>query len=115
VNSGKWFPQTPERQIEREPHYSGGIAIDPKHCHTLYISHEVDSVFEIEKWVLDIETNNWIRTPITHHSSTNQVRPFVVKNAPQEVGTLLLWNSVERYIHYTNFRTGVKLSIEKNQ
>jgi len=113
VDSGKWFPQTPEEKTEREPHYSGGMSIDPTHPHTLYISREVDSVFEIEKWVLDIEKNSWVRTPITQHSSTDQVRPYVVKNTPKEAGTLLLWNSVERYIHYTDYRTGVKLAVMK--
>lgn len=113
VNSGKWFPQTLEGQSEREPHYSGGMAIDPNHRHTLFISCDVDSVFEIEKWALDIEKNSWVRTPITQHSATDQVRPYVVKNAPKEAGTLLLWNSVERYIHYTDYRTGVKLVVIK--
>jgi hypothetical protein len=112
-NSGKWFPQTPKGETEREPHYSGGMSIDPQHPHTLYVSKEENSVFEIEKWVYQSAGKKWMVSPITKNSTSDQVRPFVVRNVPVETGTIVLWNSVEKYIHYTNFRTWVKLAIEK--
>lgn len=108
VNSGKWFPQTPEGKHEREPHYSGGLTIDPNHQHTLYISLEVNDVFEIERWSFDEKTDNWNSLAITQNSTQDQVRPYVVKNCLDE--TLLLWNSVEHYIHYTDFKTATMLA-----
>ena len=107
VNSGKWFPQTPEGKHEREPHYSGGLTIDPNHQHTLFISREVNAVFEIERWSFDEKTDNWTSSPVTQNSLTEQVRPYAVKNCTEE--TLLLWDSVEHYIHYTDFKTATML------
>ncbi|MFA9389007.1 MAG: BNR-4 repeat-containing protein [Prolixibacteraceae bacterium] len=104
TNSGKWFPQTPEGENEREPHYSGGLSIDPNHQNSLFISKQVDGIFEIEKWQL--LKDKWKTTAITSQSANDQVRPYAVKNDRNE--TLLLWLSVNRYIHYTNFRTSVE-------
>jgi hypothetical protein len=110
VDSGKWFPQTPDGEREREPHYSGGLTISPVQEHTLFVSREVNGVFEIEEWRLNVNTGEWKTTPITQNSETDQVRPYAVKNTDK---TLLLWNSVERYVHYTDYKTGVMLySIE---
>lgn len=108
VNSGKWFPHTPVGKKEREPHYSGGLTIDPNHEHTLFISREVNNIFEIERWTYNIKTNNWHSASITQNSKTDQVRPYVVKNYANE--SLLLWDSVEHYIHYTNFKTATMLA-----
>lgn len=105
VNSGKWFPQTPEGETEREPHYSAGLTIDPNHQHSLFISRDVNSIFEIEQWKL--VNDEWQTTPITENSASDQVRPYAVKSDRNE--TLLLWLSVDKYIHYTNFHTAVKL------
>ena len=105
VNSGKWFPHTPEGKTEREPHYSGGLTIDSNNEHTLFVSREVRGVFEIEKWSL--VNGQWQTQAITSDSKTDQIRPCVVKNCSEK--TLVLWNSIERYIHYTDFKTGVLL------
>lgn len=109
VNSGKWFPQTPDGQLEREPHYSGGLTISPDSEHSLFISREVNNIFEIEKWELDVKNDKWKNTPVTQNSQTDQIRPYAVKNTDK---TLLLWNSVERYVHYTDYKTGIKLYYE---
>lgn len=106
VNSGRWFPQTPEGENEREPHYSGGLTIAPNSKHTLYLSRKIDDVFEIEKWTLI--DDNWHITSITSGSKTDQVRPYTVKNCSEE--TFVLWNSVDKYIHYTNFKTAVNMA-----
>lgn len=105
VNSGKWFPETHEGRREREPHYSGGLTIDPNKAHTLYVSREVNGVFEIEKFSLNKGASEWNIEPLTQNSSNDQIRPYAAKNYAKE--TIVLWNSVDRYIHYTNFRTAV--------
>lgn len=114
VNSGKWFPHTPKGETEREPHYSGGMALDPRHPNYLYISRQVLNVFEIEQWIYLPDQDKWLHYPITKDSKNDQVRPYVVKNTPKDAGTMLLWNNVDRYIHYTNFKTGVSLWIDKD-
>ena len=48
--AGRWFPQTPEGKREREPHYSGGLALDPADPSVVYVSRPVNGTREIEKW-----------------------------------------------------------------
>ena len=47
-NSGKWFPQTPEGKTEPEPHYFGGITVHPDNGNVVYLSREINGIFEID-------------------------------------------------------------------
>ncbi len=107
--AGRWFPQTPPGTTEREPHYSGGLALDHANPSTLYTSRRVDGVFEIERWQTADDGYTWKSTPVTAHSKHDNVRPFVVRHAPPATPALL-WLDVDRYVHYTDFRTRVKFS-----
>lgn len=109
VNSGKWFPDTPEGRREREPHYSAGLTINPNKKHDLFISRDINGIYEIEQWTLDTKNSEWKSTPITQNSEKSQVRPYTVKTKGDN--TYLMWLTVDRYIHYTNYKTGVKLAI----
>jgi hypothetical protein len=109
VTSGKWFPQTPENQHEREPHYSGGLSISPEGNHTLFLSLERNHIFEIEKWELDADKSIWKTKAITQNSTNHQVRPYAVKNSDK---TMVLWNDVEHYVHYTDYKTKVMVYVE---
>jgi hypothetical protein len=108
-NSGKWFPSTPQGKKEREPHYSGGMTIAMHEPHTLYVAIENENLFEIEKWTFNPKKQIWKNSLVTLRSQTNQVRPYVAKDTPKKTGTLLLWLSVDRYVHYTDYRTRVML------
>lgn len=109
VNSGKWFPETPEGEHEREPHYSAGLTINPNKKHDLFISRDINGIYEIEEWTLDTDKNKWSSKAITQNSLKSQVRPFTVKAKGEK--TYLMWLTVDRYIHYTNFKTGIKLAV----
>ena len=109
VNSGKWFPETPEGKHEREPHYSAGLSINPNKAHDLFISRDVNGTYEIEEWTLNTSTKEWSSKAITSNSEKSQVRPFTVKAKGNK--TYLMWLTVDRYIHYTDYKTGVKLAI----
>lgn len=112
VHSGKWFPQTPEGQKEREPHYSGGMSLCPSQKNVVYLSRQVNGVFEIEKWSWKTDRECWVSAPLTSNSSSDQIRPYVVKNYPRKDHALVLWNSVDRYVHYTDFHTRVLLKVD---
>ena len=106
VNSGKWFPDTPEGEKEREPHYSGGMSIDRSVPNTVYLSRDVNGTFEIEKWQLR-KNNTWSSSPITSKSEKNNVRPYSIqlgKNKP-----VVLWMVNDYYIHYTDYKTAIKM------
>lgn len=108
ADAGGWFPETPQGTTEREPHYSGGIAIDPEDPRMIYVSRPVDGHHEIEaRFTLD-EGLSWAVHPITVSSLFNNVRPYV----PRGGSRLLLWMRNEPgYIHYTQF--GSKLLTAK--
>ncbi|MFZ6033889.1 MAG: glycoside hydrolase family 88 protein [Melioribacter sp.] len=110
VNSGKWFPETPEGAIEREPNYSGGISIDHENPNVVYLSVKRDSVFEIEKWTLE-KNKKWIAENITKGSSKNNVRPVSVLNADANNPLQVLWMQNTRYVHYTDFFSSIKMNL----
>jgi len=110
VAAGRWFPQTPAGKPEREPHYSGGMALDPEHVDTVYLSRPVNGVFEIERWYTPDGGLTWCSAAVTSGSKTANVRPVVVRGAPPGEPYLLWMNLGGRYVHYTDFHTGVKIN-----
>ena len=47
------------------------------------------------------------REPVTARSRHDNVRPFAVRHAAA-AGPAVLWMSIERYVHYTDYRTVLK-------
>jgi len=112
--AGSWFPQTQPGLVEREPHYSGGIAIDSSKKDTVYVSRQVDGVFEIEKWQRPTGAGDkWVGTSVTSGSEKNNVRPIVARKFEnkylEDDKSPILWMEGD-YIHYKNFFTGVKIA-----
>lgn len=112
-NAGKWFPQTPEGEKEREPHYSGGMTINPTKIEEIYVSQEVNNVFEIEKFTLQSDAKTWKIEPITQHSTNDNVRPFFPRGGQSESTPVLLWMNNKKYVHYTDFDSEIKYTILK--
>ena len=105
--AGKWFPQTPEGKKEPEPHYSGGMAINQSNPSMLYVSREINGIFEIEKWSSPDKGQTWLSDPITKNSEHNNMRPVVPRGyAGSKDHVLWMFGAYE---HYTKFRTGIKL------
>ena len=106
--AGGWFPQTPRGMHEHEPHYSGGLALDPADPDVVYLSRPVRGVFEIEKWTTRDRGRSWTPEPLTSHSRWNNVRPFVPRGCAGNAGDVL-WMHGD-YTHYTDFRTDIRMS-----
>jgi hypothetical protein len=111
VNSGSWFPKTPEGVKEREPNYSGGIVLDHQDPSIVYLSREKNGVFEIEKWTTADNGKNWTTREITRDSEHDNVRPFVIRNYDDQDSLRVLWLNITRYTHYTDYQTSVKMNI----
>ncbi len=107
VAAGPWFPQTPAGEEEREPHYSGGIVLDPVNPDVVYLSRLVDGVREIERWQTRDRGVTWERFSVTSGSKHDNIRPYVV-NA--KGGSCLLWLNVEQYRHYTDYRCSLRIA-----
>jgi hypothetical protein len=110
VNSGKWFPHTPPGKKESEPNYSGGIVLDHNDPSHVYLSVMSDGKFEIEKWSTADKGNTWKIRAITANSKFDNVRPFVAQNNTKEDSVTLLWMRVQKYVHWTDYRTSLKIN-----
>lgn len=112
VDGGKWFPQTPSGQTEQEPHYSGGIVIDPSDSRFVYLSRPIDGRFEIERWFTPDNGDHWSHVALTGHSKHDSVRPFVIRgNRPFGQPSAAFLN-LNRYRHYTDYAAALQASNE---
>jgi len=107
TKSGKWFPQTPVGKTEPEPNYSGGITLDYDNPSIVYLSKQVNGVFEIWKWTTKNHGATWDSLEVTSHSPTDivNVRPIVPRHHVSGYFDVLWMKG--KYIHYTNFDTSV--------
>ena len=110
VAAGRWFPRTPVGEEEPEPHYSGGGALDHRDPGTVYLSRPVNGVFEIERWSTPDGGEHWSSAAVTSGSQTDNVRPVVAANAPPGMPDLLWMQCVGGYVHYTDYRTAIKIN-----
>ncbi|WP_185154051.1 glycoside hydrolase family 88 protein [Fulvivirga sp. M361] len=102
INSGGWFPQTPEGKKEPEPNYSGGINIDHENTNELYLSVKRDSIFEIEKWTTKNDGRSWKAEFITKGSEKDNVRPFAVRGAKEGNPLQVVWMQNTKYLNYSH-------------
>ncbi|WP_082215207.1 BNR-4 repeat-containing protein [Dyadobacter psychrophilus] len=107
IDSGKWFPQTPEGKKEREENYSGGLTIDPLEPSIVYFSHEVNNVFEISKGETKDLGKTWKITPVTRDSKLDNVRPVIPRYKKKGDKNILLWMQNHKYVHYTDYDTRI--------
>ena len=113
--SGKWFPQTPEGKKEREPHYFGGITIHPDNANVIYLSRQVNDVFEIERWETKDYGKTWKKEAVTHNSKFDNVRPFIPRGLKADDQEIVLWMENQKYIHYTDYKSSIKYQVRKKQ
>ncbi len=106
---GKWFPQTPSGKKEPEPHYSSGLSLDHSDPSVVYLSRPVNGVREIERWTTADGGKSWKSEAVTANSKFDNIRPVVVRDHATDGPTVLWMNLIGRYIHFTNFRTAVKM------
>lgn len=112
-DSGKWFPQTPIGEKERETHYFGGMTIHPDNCNVLYLSRQINGVFEIERWETKDKGASWEKERITENSTFDNVRPFIPRGLSNEDSEIVLWMENQKYIHYTDYKSAIKYLIRE--
>ena len=111
--AGKWFPQTQPGKVEKEPHYMGNMTLNPNKPNEIYLSKQIDGIFEIEKYTTNNGGNSWDISAITQNSTLDNVRPYIPRNQPEGAKTVVFWMENKKYIHYTNFDTSIKYFIEE--
>ena len=95
-----------------EPHYSGGIVMDPHDPDIVYLSKQINGKFEIEKRILK-ENSTQIIESVTSNSQNDNIRPYVVVDNKKGV-SMLMWME-GNYYHYTDFDTDLKIRIIQNR
>ena len=108
---GKWFPETPEGKVEPEPHYSGGLSLDPIDPTHVYTSRPIDGIFEIERWTTVDGGASWTSEAITRASEHNNVRPFVVRAALDSPAIVVWMNNHGGYRHYLDYHTRLRCAL----
>lgn len=89
-----------------EPNYSGGIVLDGKNPNIVYLSRQVGSAWEVERWTTTTGGASWTSQAITANSgSTKNVRPFVPRNHADALSVVWMSGS---YPFYTTYDTGLK-------
>ncbi|MFA7357796.1 MAG: Ig-like domain-containing protein, partial [Bacteroidales bacterium] len=78
----RWFPQTPKGKIEPEPNYSGGIILDYDDPSIVYLSKQVDGVFEIFKYTTTDHGQSWESEALTENTPKGllNARPIVPRH-----------------------------------
>ncbi|HEY0769994.1 MAG TPA: BNR-4 repeat-containing protein [Sphingobacteriaceae bacterium] len=89
-----------------EAHYSGGIVLDHNNPSGIYLSREINGIFEIEQRVL--KGRKWKVKSITSQSQQSNIRPYVVANYTGKDAIVLWMNGL--YNHYTTFKTVLKIN-----
>ncbi|UCG34897.1 MAG: BNR-4 repeat-containing protein [Candidatus Omnitrophota bacterium] len=108
--AGNCFPKTHKREIEEEPHYSGGVALDHDNPSIVYLSRPIHGIFEIEKWVTSDGGTTWDLEEITSRSAKDNIRPVVARNYSKSESGILIWMQ-GNYYYYTQYYTGLKMYI----
>jgi hypothetical protein len=106
--AGPWFPQTQPNTEEREQHYFGNMTIHPARPNEIYLSRQIDGIFEIEKRTTHDGGNTWEIEAITSHSAYDNVRPYVPRHTSAKDKTVVLWMENKKYIHYTDYDVAMK-------
>ena len=109
--AGPWFPQTPKGQREREPHYSGGMVLNPANFKEVFVSQQVNGTFEIIRYDAKDKPMEWLAHPVTENSKYDQVRPYVPRSMKKPRKNVVLWMENERYVHYTDFKSRIKYQV----
>jgi len=110
---GQDFPRE-ERAKEdrnREPHYSGGIVLDPLHDGVVYYSRPVNDRYEIFRG--ELIDGEWNEESITQNSPLDNIRPYVARNGNDERLPRLFWMTNRMYEHYSNYDTFIQFQIPK--
>ncbi|GAB1415739.1 hypothetical protein MASR2M117_11450 [Paludibacter sp.] len=115
TEAGRWFPQTPEGKAEPEPNYSGGIILDTDNPSVVYLSKEVNGVFEIFKYTTSDNGKTWSIKALTWDTPSNllNVRPIVPRNHKEGFFDVIWMRGT--YEFYANLRYNTTLVFPATQ
>ncbi len=111
--AGGWFPTGRLGSRRHDPFYSGGITLDNENPSVVYLSRQVNGVFEIERWVTADGGATWESEAVTGGSRANNIRPVVPEISAVNPGTTeppstLFWMNGS-YVDYGEYSTSIRM------
>lgn len=108
-HAGSWFPQTPPGRKEPEPHYSGGLYLDPSNPKVVYLSKQVNGVFEIHRYTTKDHGASWQQTAITENTPAGlvNVRPIVPRHRKPGLFDVIWMRGTYEFYDYYRYRTSL--------
>ena len=92
-----------------EPNYSGGITLDHEDPSTVYLSRQVNGVFEVEVWTTPDGGATWSARPLTAGSVRGNYRPISPRGERGEDLDVVWMHG--GYPSYTAFQTGLRTQL----
>jgi hypothetical protein len=92
-----------------EPNYSGGITLDHEDPSTVYLSRQVNGVFEVELWTTPDGGATWSSRPLTSGSARGNYRPISPRGERGEDLDVVWMHG--GYPAYTRFQTGLRTQL----
>lgn len=112
-DSGRWFPDAKRSGKETEPYYFGNMTIHPDNSNVVYLSRQINGIFEIERWETNDNGKKWNTEAITKNSKYNNVRPFLPRGLKANQDEIVLWMENKEYESFIRFKTAIKYLIRK--
>jgi len=111
--AGSWFPSGRIGTRRHDQYYAGGITLDHTDPSVVYLSRQVDGVFEIERWVTPDGGATWSSEAVTSGSEYNNVRPVVPRQSVFSSGTAeppstLFWMNGS-YVDFGEYSTSIRM------
>jgi hypothetical protein len=92
-----------------EPDYSGGIALDHEDPSIVYLSRQVNGIFEIQVWTTRNGGATWSSRPLTSLSARDNYRPVATRGQRGDsIGVVWMHGT---YPGYTSFQTGLRTQV----
>jgi len=85
------------------------VAFDPTHPSIVYLSREVNGVFEVEAWSTPDGGASWTSRPLTAPSAQNNYRPISPRGQTTDDMDIVWMHGT--YPSYQNFKTGLRTQI----
>src|SRR6266699_442704 len=91
------------------PNSSGGISLDHEDPSTVYLSRQVNGVFEVERWTTPDNGATWSSVRLTSASVRGNYRPISPRGQRGEDLDVVWMHGT--YPSYTSFRTGLRTQL----
>ena len=92
-----------------EPNYSGGITLDHEDPSIVYLSRQVNGIFEVQVWTTPDGGATWSSRPLTSRSAGSNYRPISPRGQRGDSMSIVWMHGT--YPGYASFQTGLRTRV----